>query len=126
MMEAIEGVTMQLALMALDAYALRHEVIASNIANHASADYSPQGVDFESLLGPLRAAVHSNQSELLISEQMSDVAARVAVVPTGAAEVQLDEEMSALAVNTLKYQALVSALGRMTALDRMAIRGDIR
>lgn len=111
MIEGIQGAGAAMAMLALDAAALRHQAIAHNLANLHSEDYVPLGVSFEAQLrvaaGPGRAGLARPQ---LVREFERGVGPRPQDV---------DMEMVRLSQNTIHYQALLRALGR-----QMAILGD--
>jgi len=116
-------VTTALLLKALDATALRHQAIASNIANVNSVDYRPLSVNFEDQLGFARAALASGSGTLT----PADVAG---IRPTleqgpppapGTAAVMLDMEMVKLSQNTLQYQALLKGITHRAGLMSIAI-----
>ena len=116
-------VTSALLLKALDAATLRHQAIASNIANANSVDYKPLSVNFEQQLGFARAALESGQPSLTLA----DVAGLRATLEEGAApapgtaSVMVDMEMVKLAQNTLQYQALIKGLTHRGGLISIAV-----
>jgi len=123
-MNEISGIlnspTAELVLRALDAGVLRHAVHAANIANASVEDYHPLRVSFEDQLEAARTALLSRD----------DAAARRAVgwlepqvgpdpanLPT-----QVDKEVASMMANAVRYQALLTALGKNGSLIRLAIR----
>lgn len=123
-----EAVTGQLMRLALDAASMRHQVIAANIANAQTEGYRPKRVDFEQQLASMR-------TEILDRSSASSTAALTGVAPAvvndGAATaegqtVRVDEQMALLAMNTLHYQALTTALNKKIAIMAAAISGGSR
>lgn len=109
MIEGIHGAGADLAKLALDAAALRHQAIAHNLANLHSEDYVPLGVRFEAQLRKFKAAASAAPARLVPEYERG----------TGPRPQDVDVEMVRLAENTIHYQALLRALGR-----QMAILGD--
>jgi flagellar basal-body rod protein FlgB len=109
-----------LALLAqvLDAAALRHRVIAQNIANVNTPGYHRREVAFEADLARALAA----------SESPANVKPHVVVVDDGPERVDgnnvdIDNEMSALTKNSLLYQAAVQLITSRISSQRAAIAG---
>lgn len=123
-MSEISGIlgsaTGDLVLRALDAGLMRHAVHAANIANASVEGYQPLRVQFEDQLAAARSALLTRD----------DAAARRAVgllqpqlAPDPDAQpVQLDREVALMMENSVRYQALLGALGKNGALLRLAIR----
>lgn len=127
MVTGLESITKDMAVASLDALLLRHRVIAANIANHASEGFRPMRLEFESFLEPIRQAVQAGAGDGDVRKLLEDARAQVAVVEApGDGTVRLDEEMTELAKNTLQYQALLTAIGKLGALKRLAITGEDR
>lgn len=125
MVDAVDGLTKQLVTASLDALLLRHRVIATNIANQASEGYQPLRVEFEKHLEPLRQAMAGGATDEQLHRLLQEAKARVELAPApGDGVVRLDEEMTELAKNTLHYQALLTAMGKLGALKRLAITGE--
>lgn len=105
-MNFIDPATLQLVQRALDAGALRHQAIAQNIANASVPGAKPLHVQFESLLGPVRA-------ELAAGRPLQAVDIPSPFLQTDpTATIELDEQMAALSSNSLQYQALLKALSK--------------
>lgn len=129
MIEDIGGVTSQLIGVALDAMLVRHSAIAHNIANADTPGYVPVRVAFEEHLaghvgrsGDFADAALSRQVESL--RQALDEGSLVSKNAGGT--VELDLEMVELTMNTLRYQALLTASGKRGEIMAMAIRGGRR
>lgn len=107
----IESTTLRALSLALDAAQLRHQVIASNIAHVHAPGHVAQQVSFEALV----RADAAGPGEL-----------RATLTPAPAAHagpdaaVRLDEEMAALAHNTLHQQMLLRAAQRHLGLLALA------
>jgi flagellar basal-body rod protein FlgB len=110
MIGAIQGTATQLAKLALDAAALRHQAIAHNIANLHSEGYVPQGVSFDAQLAARRGAQAPKPA--LVEEAWRGAGPRPA---------EVDREMLALSQNTIHYQALVRAYSRQLSILSSAI-----
>ncbi len=115
-MNFIEPATLQLIQRALDAGALRHQAIAQNIANASVPGARPVQVQFEALLGPVRADLAAGRPL-----QATDVPSPV--LQTDATQtIVLDEQMAALSSNSLQYQALLKALSRELGILSIAVQ----
>ena len=126
---AVSGTTQDLVHLALQAYELRHKVIAHNIANVDSQGFQPLRLNFEEQLGPLQQAVQSHASAAEIARLAAQVHPRIEpeAAPAGAlAEPgeKLDDQLVALTQNTLDYEALLTVVARYGALNRIAITGS--
>jgi len=125
MVTGLDSITTQLTTAALDALLLRHRVIASNIANQGVEGYQPLRVDFEKHLEPVRQALAAGRTDEQLRGLLQEAKAATEITPApGDGIVRLDEEMAELARNTLHYQALLTALGKLGALKRLAITGS--
>ncbi|GAB2842839.1 flagellar basal body rod protein FlgB [Pseudoduganella ginsengisoli] len=106
-------VTVDMARLALDAASLRHQAIANNIANVNSAGYTPLRVDFEQQMGAARAALAQGTAPApAMLRGVTPVLVRDAAPAAGDRSALLDMEVSALAQNTVQYEALAKALGK--------------
>jgi len=108
MLEALNGVGMSMAKLAVDAAALRHQAIAHNLANLNSEDYVPLGVSFDAQL----AKAGQQAKPQLVQELDRGIGPRPQDV---------DIEMVKLAQNTIHYQALMRGIGRQYAMLRDVI-----
>ncbi len=105
---------------------LRHEVLASNVANVDTPGYRRKDVPFEKLMRaylnesplPLRRTRSEHFSALRSSRKPEIVEAEELGTPNN---VSLEEEMSRLMENHLLYQATVQALIKEIQLLREAI-----
>ena len=125
-MSGTEPVTKALLIKALDAATLRHQAIASNIANANSVNYRPLKVNFEQQLGFARAALAQGQSGLTsadiagIRPVLEQEPARSAG-PTSSSAVMLDMEMVKLSQNTIQYQALLKGMSQRGSIISLAV-----
>jgi len=116
----LNGATSELVLRALDAGVMRHAVHAANIANASVEGYQPLRLEFADQLAAARTALLSRD----------DAAAKRAVgllepqvaPDTAGRPVQLDREVALMMENTVRYQSLLTALGKGSSLIRLAIR----
>lgn len=124
MVTGLESVTKDLAVTVLDALLLRHRVIAANIANHSSEGFRAMRLEFEAHLDPVRQALAAGSDDNAVRALLEQTKAQTALAPApGDGVVRLDEEMAELAKNTLQYQALLTAMGKLGALKRLAVTG---
>jgi flagellar basal-body rod protein FlgB len=100
----------------LDAYSLRQKVIAKNIANATTPDYSPEKVKFEEYFNEAEVSargVLSDTKHIPIGKKdPGEVEANAAEAEIPAAEtyfsgeshVNIDKEMASLAQNQIRYR----------------------
>lgn len=114
-----DSITLQAVTSALDATSLRQEAIATNVANAGNAGYVPVRVEFESHLAAARDALGHGDT---IDESMLS-APTIARVPLryGEQGVRLDQQMSDMMTNAVRYQALAKGLGNEFNLISAAI-----
>ncbi|MBC7105909.1 MAG: flagellar basal body rod protein FlgB [Firmicutes bacterium] len=124
---------LRLAAAELDAAALRQRVIANNVANVNTPGFKKKAVRFEEFL---RRALEEWRLGLLATDPRHlqprpEIAPQV-VTPTSATmradgnNVDLEEEMVALAANTLAYQTAAQEAARRLALLSYVITGGTR
>jgi flagellar basal-body rod protein FlgB len=122
--------TFHLLQNALTAANLRQGVYANNIANVDTPGYRRQDVSFESLLqdqlatqtegdGPLTAPVLAR----MLAVQPQVVTDTTTTVQNNGNNVDIDAEMSELAENQIRYNALVQDVDLRIARLREAING---
>jgi flagellar basal-body rod protein FlgB len=121
-----EAVTGQLLRIALDASAMRHQAVASNIANAQSEGYRAKRLDFEKQLASARDLLLDRTQVANATTALANI--RPAVTSSGGQSqaVRIDEQMAMLAMNTLHYQALTTALNKKIAIMAAAISGGNR
>ena len=122
-MSGVDPVTTALIMKALDAAALRHQVIAANIANANSVDYRPLRVNFEEQLGFARQAVARGANSLTAADVASlrPFVEQERAPVAGNAAVMIDMEMVKLTQNVVQYQALLKGLTHRASLVSIAI-----
>ncbi|MEE8058571.1 MAG: flagellar basal body rod protein FlgB [Pseudomonadales bacterium] len=124
MIEDIGGVTSQLVGVALDAALLRHEVIANNIANVDTPGFQAKRLDFEAQLQGFTQALQGG-SDAMLRDRIESLKMALhdsdAMVVTTNEAVELDREMVELTENTLRYQALLQAMGKRGEIIKMAV-----
>lgn len=125
MSDPLSSVTFDLAVASLDLSMARHRLIAANIANHKTAGYEPQRLDFESQLTAINASIESGASQAEVREQLRGLVENLPVEVQGGQTVQLDDEMNQLLANTLHYNAVLTGLGKLGALNKIAIDGAV-
>jgi len=109
-----------LALKALDCLAARATVTAQNIANAGTANYRPMQVRFEDAL---RMAAAEGDGAV---ERVSPSIERVPLNQlTGSGELRPDLEMGTASNTALRYNALITMLGREMQLDTLAVTGNV-
>jgi flagellar basal-body rod protein FlgB len=121
------GVTVQAVRVALDAAVLRHVAIANNIANAKSPGYQPMRVSFEDQLqraGQLTGAGDEAALRAQLERLSGDIRSGTALRPADDGPVQLDREMVHLADNSLRYRAMLQALGSRSAILKLAINSQ--
>ena len=119
------GVTSQLISVALDAALARHAAIAANIANVDTPDYHPLAARFDQLVEQLQGRVTDRTQDAAIArdtQRMQDSLESLPIVnDPSSAKVELDMQMAGLAKNSLQYQALLTAQGKLMDLAQLVI-----
>jgi len=108
-----------LALKALDCLAARATVTAQNIANSGTANYRPMQVRFEDALRSAAA-----EGDAAIAAVMPAIERVPLNQLTGSGELRPDLEMGTASTTALRYNALISMLGREMQLDTLAVTGN--
>ena len=117
MTDGIEATTTATLSLALDAASLRHQAIASNIANLQTRGYVPQRVNFEAHLVSAQRSL--NQQGFVDPSTLAGVGARLEAAFNSAGQpvaLQLDSEVAQMAQNSVHYQALVKGLSHHMSL----------
>lgn len=129
MTQSLETATLGAVRLALDAATLRHQAIATNIANAGTPNYQPLRVSFEEHLVAARAALRSRGSldaaALIGMQPRLERDAPVADAP-GTAQVAVDAQVAKLTENAVHYQALLRALNKQLAILSTAINDGKR
>jgi flagellar basal-body rod protein FlgB len=125
---------------ALEAYALRHKAIASNIANAGTAGYSPKRVSFEEQLSSsegtpsLLSGTTTDQRHIPIGLQpASEARALIEETPasggdplaSGVNAVDVDQEMAELAKNQIRYKFSARLIGEAFRGLQKSIKGSL-
>ena len=108
---------------ALEGLALRHQALVSNIANVETPGYRPRRVLFEAAL---RRAVRAEQQKASGTRQIEDVVVqqhREAARPGAVARVDLETEMTALAITSAHHETLIRVAIKRLRMLRSAITG---
>lgn len=111
--------TSDLILRALDAASLRHAALSANVANATTEGYRPLRVSFEDQLASARSALLS-RDETVSRRALDSLQPRIEAGDP-LRRIQLDQEMSALMQNALRYQALLTAMSKNGAFLRAAV-----
>src|SRR5437870_8620096 len=103
-----DPVTTEFIVKALDAAVLRHQAIASNIANANSVGYRPLRVNFEEQLGFAKQALAGGKGSISAADVASlrPFLEQEPLPAPGNAAVMIDMEMVKLAQNAVQYQTL--------------------
>jgi flagellar basal-body rod protein FlgB len=119
------GLTPQLVQLALDGALARHAAIATNIANAQTDSYRPLVSRFDSLLEDLRTRVLDRSQDAGSARVMQSVHEALTGNPVSydprTDHVELDMQVAALARNTLQYEALLAAQGKLGQMMQLVI-----
>ena len=129
MIDELSTVTSATVATALDALALRQQLIAANLANAGSAGYSAARVSFEDALRQeLASGVSESKSETLaaLRELRASLSEGEFTQRSSEPGVEIDLEMLRLNETVIRYQALIQGLGKYGSLARMAITGEAK
>lgn len=119
------GITQDLVSRALDAAALRHNVLASNVANASNPEHVPMRVNFEEQLQLLRTDLLRRTDAAAVRPALAGVEPRIEADPAytgGSEQLRLDAEISKMMQNTVYYQSLLTAMSKSAAIMRLAVR----
>lgn len=119
---SIERITTACIEKALDASALQHQAIASNIANANVKGYKVQRTNFEEQLDVARNEINSTGSASLptIASIFPTVVSDESYSEENSG-VKLDVEMAKLSENVVRYQTLLKGLNRHFSIMTTAI-----
>lgn len=127
MILGLDSVTGDLVRNVLDASLLRQKLISNNIANNNVTGFKPSDVAFESLLqaelSDGTALANDQKLENALNSTSPEIVTRETDPVTDTTEKALDIEMSELAKNTLRYEALIKGMEKLGSLTSMAING---
>jgi flagellar basal-body rod protein FlgB len=117
----LNGPVSNLLVAALDASVMRHDAIASNIANINTPGYKPLQVSFEDQLGRLISKdMLANDDALRANLEI--VKPLIYEAPGTAGAGDLDAQMLNLTKNTLHYHTLLKGLQDYGSITKMAIK----
>lgn len=127
MIDKLGGITTDIVRLALDASWTRHKVIANNIANSKTSNFSPQRVKFESEFSRAlleSRSLHGTQSMFSELKDLKPIVYQSdQSIGLDDKSVFLDQEMVNMAKNTTHYKALIKALGKEISIISLAIKG---
>lgn len=130
MITELSSTTADLIKTVLNISMLRHQVIADNIANHNTPGHVAKKVDFESILASELEQSGALKDDEKVSALLESVEAQISEreneLGLVSSEKALDIEMTEMAKNTLKYEALIRGLSKLSSLKSMAISGGRR
>lgn len=128
--------SMQVYERALDAANLRHKVLANNIANIDTPNFKRSDISFETALqaylndssGSIRGTITHPRHIPIGIQPFDQIQPKIIVEESTAVNnngnnVDIDSEMTQLAVNQIKYNALIQQLNGHIAKLRTAIQG---
>lgn len=135
-MDAFTTKTMQILERSLDAASLRQKVLSNNIANVDTPNFKRSDISFESTLQaslnedtPLIRGFRTDPRHIPIGRpSFSEIRPEIIVessttVNNNGNNVDIDSEMTQLAVNQIKYNTLIQDLNGYLARLRSAIQG---
>ena len=124
----LESATISAVSVALDAASMRHQALASNIANVSTPGYQPLRVSFEEHLVAARASLRSGSLDSALLKVAAPRLEREPVVAgeTGAPAVGIDEQVAKVSENAVHYQALLRALNKQFGILAAAINDGKR
>lgn len=122
MVASIGGVTPKIVEFALDGLSLRHNAIASNIANAGVIGYRPMQVSFEGKIADILAS--DSHTGSTVDADLSALEPQVSFAPANAtfASTSFETNMVMLNQNALQYQTLVKGLGTYISAIAEAIK----
>ena len=112
--------TNQLLTDMLQGAALRHRILAGNVANVDTPGYQPQDVSFSAALSEARQA----GGEQGMRVQSSVVSEEDGPARRDGNSVHLDRQMAKLAQNTLWHNAMLQMLSTRIAMLKSSIKGS--
>ena len=126
MLDNLGGVTSQVARLALNAAAQRHEITAHNIANAQTPGFVPKRVEFADQLRSLLEAALAGGNRNDVNSRISDFKSQIrdgAFISSKTDQlVEVDMELVNLTENVLYYRAILEGLTKRADVLRMAIR----
>jgi len=129
MLDSLSTVASSTVHVALDALALRQQLISTNLANANSAQYGSYRIDFEQALQrEVDSSATRSPAETLESLRSlrGELSSGAHIKESASAAVEIDQEMIRLNETVIRYQALIQGLGKYGSLARMAISGEVK
>lgn len=117
----IGGVTSEIVKFALDGLSLRHQAIASNIANADAVGYRPVNVSFESKIAELQSQSSSVESGAHASTVTPEVSFSSPITVESNRRA-LEANVVLLNQNVIQYQSLIKGLEKYMASITEAIK----
>ncbi len=141
-MNLFENTRIPILSKALDAYAMRHQVISSNIANIGTPGYKAQSVQFENALSSAMSnsvvvGQTTNERHMGIGIQSTSPDGSISIVEntpgrlsdddmkSGINDVDVDSEMAELAKNQIRFKYASRLIGDSFRGIQKSIRGTI-
>lgn len=134
-MNLLNGASFERLQGAIDASALRHKVVANNIANGDTPYFKRSEVSFESILqnemsgqGSTLVGLRTDPRHFFIGPHSASPAAQVntdqnTMFNNNLNNVDIDREMSLMAENQLRYNTFIQQLNHDIKMKRVAIEG---
>lgn len=130
MISELGSATHELVKLALSAASLKQHMIAGNIANANTQGYHPVQLDFRQILEQASISAENLSQDKVLKEKLTTVNVLLKdgsgmIQTTG--PVALDQEMTQMAQNLVLYHTLLTGLGRLGEITKMAIseRGEV-
>lgn len=112
--------------------ALKNKIISQNIANVGTENYHTQNVEFKNVLKDNMTALLKTDDSRQIGANPSDEVPSYKIVTdksnddvSGVNNVDIDKQMSELAVNNLNFQFTSKKIGDYFRNIQMVIKGDV-
>ena len=124
-MAGIDKLTLDVSVTAMDALWLRQQLIAQNVASAKVDGYTAQRLNFEAVMEEMAARLEAPADSGSATAAVSEAIQSLEILDEGL-PVQVDREMADSAVNGIRYQALLTSLGKLAELSRLAVSGGAR
>ena len=112
-------------LVALDAALVRHAALATNIANADTPGFQPLVARFDQLVEQLQGRVTDRSLDATTERAVRSMRESLDNQPLTAdphsTKVELDLQMAGLSRNSLQYQTLLTAQGKLMAMAHLVI-----
>ncbi|MFV1922190.1 MAG: flagellar basal body rod protein FlgB [Methylotenera sp.] len=118
----IESITPKLIGFALDGLTMRHQAIASNIANISSADYRPMKVSFEQQISAIRSDFYDNAAKSADVNFKPIVSYGNKQQLSNSSSAGIDMNTVQLNQNVIQYHALIRGLEHYVSTLSIAIK----